>query len=195
MTIDNFDNIAKFLTFDDFDHFYIVQILKRKKDPGNEDMSTSVKVRDTFYIDTLEDLYKIKERIIEVCQRHNARAYINLNRRSYEKVAFHTLSAMSTFMINRDYKSVRRAYDKTCGQYSDEAQKKWLIDFDSKDYDEFRKYQMQLEKSESIKYYGYVETPNGYHFIVGPCNPEIYRKIFGNDVAIQKNNPTVLYAI
>ena len=85
---DNFDQINTLLDFSEQNTFYFIQILKRRKE--NPDMRTGVQVIDNFYVYGPNDLEKLREKIVERCVKHNARAYINLNRLELEKVALYT---------------------------------------------------------------------------------------------------------
>lgn len=206
--VDNFDVIKSYLRFDNDDFFYIISIIKRKKDPGNEEQKDPQKVKDSFTISSLEDYERVKQRIIDCCKRYNARAYFYLNRRSHRQIALQTLKLIADYIACEQYSAVKHAYHTACGQHSKEesSTKKWIIDFDSKDEKVFNElctkleeYQKNKDRPETIfKYYGSIKTLNGYHFIVGPCDPRVFQQIFG-DVPlnikedIHKNNPTLLY--
>lgn len=65
--------------------FYFVQIVKRRKD--NPLMKQDLVTIDNFFVQGAFDLKEKQDRIIEVCDLNNARAYIRLNRRSDRKIA------------------------------------------------------------------------------------------------------------
>jgi hypothetical protein len=100
--VDNFKQIADFLTFDNEDDFYHLQILKRKKE--NPEIGSNSYVIRTYCIRSKEHLIEKMVEIINLCTQHNARAYINLNRRSFERAAFHTLKKVTDIIMNKDYK-------------------------------------------------------------------------------------------
>ena len=47
---DNFENIKKLIDFDNEGDFYFIQIIKRRKDVGNEDMRKGESIVDNFYM-------------------------------------------------------------------------------------------------------------------------------------------------
>ena len=94
---DNFEQIEKLLIFDSEDDFYHLQILKRKKE--NPDIGSNSYVVRTYCIRSKESLMEKRTEITEMCNTHNARAYINLSPRSFEKMAFHTLKKISDIIM------------------------------------------------------------------------------------------------
>ena len=80
MEVDNFAIIKKELSFANKDEFYFLQILQRNKD-GHKDVNGRNKNRliKSYYIHSVEELEKHKEKIKELCVNNGARAYINLN--------------------------------------------------------------------------------------------------------------------
>ena len=107
--VNNFNLISKFLTFESGDDFYFLQILKRKKE--NPEQTGNSRTIKTYYIDSLEKFFKLEKEIQTLCELHNARAYINLNKRSYEKIAFHHLKKVTDCLLNKDFKSIKDAYN------------------------------------------------------------------------------------
>jgi hypothetical protein len=180
--IDNIVAIKDLLTFESEDDFYHLQILKRKKE--NPELGSNSYVVKTYYINSIEYLDSKIDEIIHLCNFHNARACINLNRRSYEKIAFHTLKKVTDQIMNKDFKSVRKAYESVCGSFSNEKDKKWIIDIDHKDFDlsEVKRHVFynnlisniqslifQTGKDDTITT---IPTKNGFHLITRPFNLE-----------------------
>ena len=95
--VDNFEQIGNLLSFKSDDEFYFLQILQRKKDnpSGYLGSNNSSRLVKAYYIKSKEQLFKQKEEIVKLCQVFNARAGINLNKRSYHKTAFNTLKTIS----------------------------------------------------------------------------------------------------
>ena len=207
--INNFELIKSLLVFPDEDTFYKVEIMQRRKE--NPELSSNSKLVKAYFINSEEKLETIlNKEIIPICDALNARAYIYLNQRSYEKVAFAALKQLVDCLYTRDYKSAKRAYNAACGKTCNGGDsKKWLFDVDVKRDD-------VLEELERIiglvngKVYATVPTKNGRHLITGVFNlhdygihvaaglnssdekkKEIYQIIA--DTEIQKDNGTILY--
>lgn len=194
--IDNFEKIEVQLAFPSEDSFYFVQVIQRKKDnPGVKGANNSSRLIKGYYITSVEHLEREKEEIVLLANHYNARAGINLNRRSFRRIAFQTLQKITDQMMNDDYKSVRRAYNSACGQFAKETDKKWIIDIDHKHFpfsiDEYADdlYNMDPKGHKIIMT---LNTPNGLHIITSPFNVQQFRKVHP-DIDIHKNNPTILY--
>lgn len=188
--VNNIELISSILVFDSSDDFYHLQIIKRKKE--NREIGSNSLVIKTYYITSVPHLHSLMKEIITLCEIHNARACINLNVRSFEKAAFHTLKKVSDIIMNRDYKSVRSAFDSVCGEYSSGRNKLWIVDIDNDDLDFSYKLRKNIEMCNPVgeKVILDIPTKNGHHFI---CKPFDLRGFTFNDIDIHKNNPTILY--
>ena len=196
--INNFEQIKNLLEFDSNDDFYHLQVLKRKKE--NPELGSNSYVVKTYYVSSKEYLDLRKQEIIDLCNSNNARAYINLNRRSFERMAFQTLKKITDQIMNKDYFSVRKAYDSVCGSYMNEPNKKWILDFDIKDesFLPFLKEQLSKLRPEGDKFIDKIETKHGYHIICKPFDKQYFNYLFSGWLVIDKpviqdNNPTILY--
>ncbi len=187
--IDNFNQISELLKFESEDDFYHLQILKRKKE--NPELGSNSQVIKTYYVYSHDYLKSIKPEIVNLCEFHNARACINLNSRSLERAAFHTLKKITDVIMNKDWKSVHKAYDSVCGTFASNKDKSWIIDIDVKDLDEVNRIESIINPIEPIgdKKIAVIETKNGYHLISKPFN--LSKVDIHHD--IHKNNPTILY--
>jgi hypothetical protein len=190
--INNFEKLKKHIIFTSEDDFYFLQILKRKKEHP-ELGSNSVTVA-TYYVDSIEKYEKIEDEIINLCTFHNARAYINLNKRSYENLAFQTLRKITDIIMNKDYKHVSYAYNSVCGVHHNAGEnKKWVIDIDS--VKQVSPLMMAFIDHEcrpfGSKCLDIVQTKNGFHLITKPFDIQEFSKEYP-DIQIHKNNPTVL---
>lgn len=192
MKIDNFDKIRNLLRFTSEDDFYHLQILRRKKE--NPDLGSNSEVVKTYYIDSIDYLNHKEEQIKQLCDITNARAYINLNKRSYKKVAFSLLEKVANQMKNGDFRSVRKVYESVCGNQTPEGI--WIVDVDTKDFKQIKIICNDIKNCEpnkrEFKHIEIVETLNGYHIISKPFNVQEFKKLHP-DIDIQKNNPTILY--
>lgn len=202
--INNIDSILELLEFSSEDDFYHLQILKRKKE--NPNIGSNSYVVKTYYVSSFEYLESKMDEIIHLCNYHSARACINLNRRSYEKITYHTLKKVTDQIMNKDFKSARKAYESVCGAFSNEKDKKWIIDIDHKDFefdnDELRDefYNEVMSKIQDLVIetgkddtLHIIKTKNGFHIVSRPFNVSKFKELYGDTIVIQKDNPTILY--
>ena len=195
--INNFSIIKNLVTFEPEDEFLHLQILKRKKE--NPDLGSNSYVVKTFYIRSWDYLESKMPEIMNLCQFNNARAYINLNKRSFESIAFHTLKKVTDQIMNKDFKSVHKAYESVCGAYCADKDKKWIIDIDWIEWSDkaelanivtlVQELQKQTGKEPITEY---IPTKNGTHIITRPFNISKFRNVHPN-VDVHKDNPTILF--
>lgn len=192
--VNNFQRIKELLVFDSEDDFYHLQVLKRKKE--HPELGSNSYVVKTYYIGSIEYLEGKEEEIIALCKLHNARACINLNRRSFEKMAFHLLRKVADQIMNKDFRSARKAYESVCGAYANEPHKKWVVDIDTTNQNFVDLVQNDIKNCEpnrrSNKTVAILRTKNGYHIISSPFNMEEFKKLHP-EVDVHKDNPTILY--
>ena len=197
--IDNFELIKTFLKFENEDDFYFIQIIKRRKE--NKEMSSNSKVIKNYYVSNLEYLERKKEEIIGLCKFFNARATIRLNKRSYKKCAWKTLSLISEKMSFDEFKSVKSTYDKAVGKTSIGKNKTWILDLDEEHLNYVKEIKDLLQK-ESIKpigdkFVGTIPSKSGFHIISKPFDTVEFRNILRSlnipGMEIHKDNPTNLY--
>ena len=196
----NFQQISKLLQFRSDDDFYHLQIIKRKKD--HPEIGSNSLVIKTYYIKSHDHLAKVGPEIIALCDFHGARACINLNRRSFEKMAFHTLKKITDQIMNKDFRSVRKAYESVCGAYANEPNKSWIIDIDNISLDGFNHSPDMIALREKIvalqleiggePRMDFIKTRSGVHIICRPFNLQKFKEEFP-EVDVHKDNPTILY--
>lgn len=200
--INNFKLIEPLLYFPNpGDSFYFLQILQRKKDflgerlGGSNNNSRLIKA---YYLNSAERFEMHKEEIIKLCDVFGARASINLNPRSFEKAGFQVMVKIANQMCNKDFYSIRKAYDSICGEHHHETDRRWIIDIDDQDQGKVTLIKnfiegLQLEiKDRVYKVLAIVPSKSGFHLITNPFNVAEFRKLFP-DIEIHKNNPTNLY--
>jgi len=136
--------------------------------------------------------------MVKLAELFNARVSINLNPRRFEKTAFAVLMKIANQMSNKDFYSVKQAYDSVCGVYQSEMDKRWIIDIDKEDmpiYEEIKKKVIDLQSLILNRKYtilAELPTKSGMHIITNPFNLMEFNKIYPS-IAIHKNNPVNLY--
>lgn len=166
--IDNLTEIVPLLKFEE-GTFYYLQVLQRKKD--NPGMSWQTKQRYFKFIRSQEELETYTKEAREISDFYNARAYISLTPRSFEKLSLEALVELSTRIKNKDFGSNFKIFEKLAllpGCAKKEG-KLWMMDYDSKlpGFPEF------LEATYKVKIRASLPTVNGYHIIVEPFNIQI----------------------
>lgn len=195
--IDNFDKIIPLLEFPNDDTYYFVQILQRKKDHkkgkvnGSNNNSRLVKA---YYIKSVEHLEFVKPEIIEMCKIFNARAGINLNKRSFEKSQFLLLKKITDQIMNREFTKGYRAFNSIAGEYQPTNDKRWILDVDEigRNANDMIRFMDNECRPEGSKFITVVPSKNGYHIITKPFDISVFGKKYP-DIEIHKNNPTNLF--
>jgi|AntRauTorcE11897_2_1112592.scaffolds.fasta_scaffold04223_5 hypothetical protein len=210
MVVDNFFKIKHLLEFRSEDDFYFLQILQRKKDHvkgkinGTNNNSRLIKA---YYIKSLEHFDFIEEEVIQLCEIFNARAGINLNRRSFEKMALQHLKKVTDQLLNKSYNKAHKAYCSVVGAYNNDNDKKWIIDIDKEELflqDDIKEVVNRCtplgKKTICI-----LPSKSGVHIISSPFNILEFKiqlntltKLYSLkenqlNIEIHKNNPTNLY--
>jgi len=207
MTINNFEQIKDLLIFESADDFYHLQILRRKKDLPEHERGRNNNARciKTYYIKNIDYLMSKKEEIIKLCELFTARAYINLNRKSFKKAAILTVSEITNRIIQNQEEYIYRAYESVVGESSaNVGEKRWIIDVDSKNLnllkntvDEICKCQSSQKPRASFEFDNVIDiipTVSGWHIITHPFNLKQIEPFKCNyPFDVQKNNPTLLY--
>lgn len=196
--INNFNLITDILSFNSPDEFYFVQIIQRKKDnSGTSGRNNKNRTVKSYRITSKEMLQELEEEMIELAKVFNARVGINLNKRSFEKTAFNTLEKIAGQMMNRDYKSVKSAYDSCCGIYNAVTDKLWILDLDDvKSISEYSPIYVFISECKPVgkKTIAIIPSKTGFHLITKPFDLRDFVKEYPN-IEIHKNNPTNLYII
>lgn len=185
--------LMHFRTEDDFFH---LQIIKRKKE--NPDLGSNSVVLKTHYITSVEHLEKLMPEMIRMATSENGRVMMNLNRRSFEKIAFKMLIKLAEQMHNNNYKSVKDAYESVCGKYNNESEKKWIIDIDEKNLnivEEVQQFILGLDPqpvNPKFRIKELLETKNGWHLITSPFRLDTFKKKFP-EIDVHKDNPVNIF--
>jgi len=190
--VNNFKQIGKLLSFPDENAFYFLEIIKRRKE--NPEMDRHQRLIKDFYIFSLDEFDKLKEKLITLCDENNARAYFRLNRRDAKKLAFLYNERLAKLLTTEDYKSVPKIYASVVGKFHQDPDKKWLIDIDFVDHidvDNMVAFINALQP-EGNKVVAEIPTKNGVHLITTPFRMNEFKKEYPK-VEVHRDNPTVLY--
>ncbi|AGO47566.1 hypothetical protein Phi17218_033 [Cellulophaga phage phi17:2_18] len=199
--VNNFELIRPLLKWDNDDQFYFLQILQRKKD-HTEGMKVSgannnSRLIKAYYVKSLDYLEFVEPEIIALCELFNARAGINLNRRSFRKTALKNLKLVTDNIINENYDKVYKTYSSAAGKFMHDNNKKWIIDLDGEEENHFdfifnmHTFLNNIEP-EGDKTLCRIPSKSGSHIICSPFNMEKFKKEYPS-IDVQKNNPTNLY--
>lgn len=190
--VDNFEEIRGTLEFDDPEEFYYISIMQRNKD-GVKVASSHDNCRRirTFYVFSLEDFDRITPFIKEICDKINARCYIELNRKNIFDCQLSCISRLAECIQHRTRKS--RAIMDSVVAGAPSRDKLWMIDADGynpgdpiiTDIIEY------VEKNRGT-HYAVVPTVNGCHIITSRFDPRFFNEFF-KDCEIKRNAFTLLY--
>ena len=205
--IDNVYVIDNMLTFKNDDEFYMLQVLKRRKE--NPDMKGDSLPLKTVYLHRNGQLTEISKDLIELAEKEHARIYLNPNVKSSRKSLLHCIAEMARRAAAEDYYKPYKIYESVVGQMGACRDNRWIIDVDN----EYMEMYMETDELTEIhvrdfirhlldtldscepdaeKYVNHVITRNGIHVITRSFNPVAFGKVFPK-LDVHKNNPTLVY--
>jgi hypothetical protein len=193
--INNLDIIKPLLNFTEEGDFYMLYILKRKKDqPEDErDNHQSSRTIKTYCIDSLEYLESKYEEIIQLSELFKARAYIHVQKQNHKYVALDMMILLAERIKNGQHDQ-KNLFESVVGKVK-RMQSRWIVDIDDKDENELSKVISVLDnwtRPIGGKVEAVIPTKNGYHLITKRFDVEMFRKSYPQ-VDIQRKNPTLLY--
>lgn len=193
--IDNIEQITDLLNFEDEGDFYMLYVLKRKKDQpeGERDNHQSVRTIKTYCVESVEYLEKRYDEIKMLCEVFKARAYIHVQKQNHFEVSLNLLIEISQRIKNGVHKQ-QHVFDSVVGKLQTK-EKRWVVDVDTKDPAEVLKVKGVIDnvcKPDGIKTLELIRTKNGFHWVTNKFDVMEFKKHFP-DVDIQKKNPTLLY--
>lgn len=196
MKVDNFDLIKKHIYSSDSNEFYMLQIMKRTKDQKGYNGKHKQSIIKTYFISSVEYLDSKRDEIVGLCEMFNARAYINLNKKSYKQVSLKALEILAGKIAHEEY-DIKSLFESACGQTGAcDGQKTWIVDFDSKDLSELDRIKNIIDSIDPKgvnKIVETVPTRHGYHLITRPFNKKAFYEMYNEKIDIHDNNPTILY--
>jgi len=166
------------------DLFLFGQIMARKKD-GAKFVKSNNKIYKDLIFRTVDDFDEKKEEIVEICKTLGARAYINVNPKSFNRIAIDVAGVCLDYIRNGSTVAVRSAFATACGKYKT-PNGYWVIDID--DNSIINDVVNMIPNDCFVK----VPTVNGTHILTKGFDLRELRTAFP-EVDIHKNNPTLLY--
>lgn len=192
--INNLDIIKPLLNFTDEGDFYMLYILKRKKDqPKDErDNHQSSRTIKTYCIDSLDYLESKYEEIIQLSELFKARAYIHIQKQNHKDVALDIMMLLAERIKNGQHNQ-NNLFESVVGK-SKRMENRWIVDIDDKDEKELAKVISVVDETrpEGNKVEAVIPTKSGYHLITKRFDVDMFRKSYPQ-VDIQRKNPTLLY--
>ena len=192
--INNIELIKPLLNFEQEGDFYMLYVLKRKKDQpeGERDNHQSVRTIKTYCIESIEYLDKRYDEVVQLCEIFKARAYIHVQKQNHKDVSLEMMMALAQKIRDGQHKQ-QGLFDSVVGQLKTH-EKRWIVDLDTNDEDEVVRMTkvINVTRPEGDKIEAIIPTKNGYHFITKRFDVEMFRNVYPH-VDIQKKNPTLLY--
>jgi hypothetical protein len=187
--VDNINAIRNTLEFDNPEEFYYISIMQRNKDgvkvAGSHDSARRIR---TFYVFTLEDFDKVTDFIKEICDKLNARCYIEMNRKNIFQCQLECIKRLAECIEHRTTKS--RAIMDSVVAGAPSRDKLWMIDCDGKNpgdpiIDEIIEY----VENHHGKHYAVLPTVSGCHIITSRFDPRFFQF---EDCELKRNAFTLL---
>ena len=196
--IDNKKQIITLLNFSEPGDFYMLYVMKRKKDQpeGERDNHQSVRVIRSYCIKSVEQLDKRWDEIVMMCEMFKARAYMHVQKQNHRDVSLSMMVALAQRIHDGNLEQ-QGLFDSVVGQLKT-YEKRWVVDVDTKDEITAHRVAHIIDglAPEGPKIEAVLPTMNGYHFITKRFDVkgfEIKMAQYGNVPDIQKKNPTLLY--
>lgn len=196
--IDNIQQIKTLLNFSEPGDFYMLYVLKRKKDQpeGERDNHQSVRTIKTYCIESIDHLERRYDEIKQLCEMFKARAYIHVQKQNHRDVSLEMMVALAE-RIKGGQTNQKGLFDSVVGQLKTQ-EKRWIVDIDTKDEIAIHRAAHIIDniRPEGPKIEAVIPTKNGYHFITKRFDVlEFNKKMtqYGEVPDIQKKNPTLLF--
>jgi hypothetical protein len=198
--IDNLELVKPLLNYEKPGDFYMLYILKRKKDQpeGERDNHQSVRTIKTYCIESVNHLERRYDEIKQLCEMFKARAYIHVQKQNHFDVSLNMMVSLAQRIQNRQHNQ-KGLFDSVVGQIKTQ-EKRWIVDVDttSQHIQNMISNIIEMVKpNDGSKIITKIPTKNGVHLItkrfdVIEFNKQIKER--GEEMPdIQKKNPTLLY--
>ena len=186
--VDNIELIRKTLKFDKLGEFYFISIMQRNKDgikvASSHDSCRRIR---TFYVFSLEEFDKITPFIKEICDKINARCYIELNRKDIFQCQLECIKRLAECIEHHTTKS-RTIMDSVVAE-APSKDKLLMIDCDTSN-DSIIHDIIEYVKNHSGTHYATIPTVNGCHIITSRFDSRDFKF---EDCEIKRNAFTLLY--
>ena len=196
--IDNIQQIKTLLNFSEPGDFYMLYVLKRKKDQpeGERDNHQSVRTIKTYCIESIDHLERRYDEIKQLWEMFKARAYIHVQKQNHRDVSLEMMVALAE-RIKGGQTNQKGLFDSVVGQMKTQ-EKRWIVDIDTKDEIVIHRAAHIIDniRPEGPKIEAVIPTKNGYHFVTKRFDVlEFNKKMaqYGEVPDIQKKNPTLLF--
>lgn len=191
--INNLELIKPLLNFEDTGDFYMLYILKRKKDQPESERSNHQSVRTirTYCIKSIEQLESRFEEIIMMCEMFKARAYIHVQKQNHKDVSLNMMVALAQRIQDGNHEQ-QSLFDSVVGQLKT-YEKRWIVDIDEKEISPIMLAHLEHNcRPLGDKIIAIIPTKNGHHLITERFDVKTFSEKYP-EIDIQKKNPTLLY--
>lgn len=207
--IDNLNLIKELLNFDNEGDFYMLYVLKRKKDQTTDKSNhQSVRTIKTYCIESIDHLEKRYDEVKQLCEIFKARAYIHVQKQNQKDVSLNMMVELAQRIQNGQHNQ-KGLFDSVVGQLKT-SEKRWIIDIDDSkvpspmmiafiEYEcrpitvvKFDDAGIPIGHEVGPKVEAVIPTKNGHHLITKRFDVMKFKEKYPN-IDIQKKNPTLLY--
>jgi hypothetical protein len=207
--IDNLNLIKELLNFDKEGDFYMLYVLKRKKDQTTDKSNhQSVRTIKTYCIESIDHLEKRYDEVKQLCEIFKARAYIHVQKQNQKDVSLNMMVELAQRIQNGQHNQ-KGLFDSVVGQLKT-SEKRWIIDIDDSKvpspmmiaFIEYECRPITVVKFDEVgipighevgpKVEAVIPTKNGHHLITKRFDVMKFKEKYPN-IDIQKKNPTLLY--
>ena len=192
--IDNLELIKPLLNFSEPGDFYMLYVLKRKKDQpvGERDNHQSVRTIKTYCIESIDHLQRRWDEITQLCEMFKARGYIHVQKQNHCNVSLNMMVALAQ-RIHDGNSNQKGLFDSVVGQIKTQ-EKRWIADIDCPDWHAVTEVSQFINwlRPAGQKVEAVIPTRSGYHLITSKFDVKTFSEKYP-EIDIQKKNPTLLY--
>jgi hypothetical protein len=193
--IDNLELVKPLLNFEKKGDFYMLYVLKRKKDQpeGERDNHQSVRTIKTYCVDSVEYLEKRYDEIKTLCEVFKARAYIHIQKQNHFDVGMEMIKSIVD-RVQSGQSNQKNVFDSVVGSLKTN-ERRWIVDIDTKDIIEIGKIGYvinRLCRPLGNKIIETIPTKSGVHLITEKFDVMEFKKHYP-EIDIQRKNPTLLF--